>query len=56
MYASFHDEAGLHTAAVIRAMHGRYSENDVRNAVNKLVSDGLIYFTIDSDHARNVAA
>lgn len=55
MYRESSDEIGVNIHTVIRSLQGRYSESDVRNAVSSLISDGLIYLTIDSDHARNIA-
>ncbi len=55
-YRDCREEIGLHSGSVIRSLNGRYSEKDVRNAIDTLISEGLIYLTIDSDHARNVSA
>ena len=56
LYRTCHEEIGLHISAVIRSMAGRYSDSDIRNTVASLIAEGLIYMTIDSDHARNVSA
>lgn len=55
LYRESRDEIGVNIHTVIRSLQGRYSEPDIRNAVNSLISDGLIYLTIDSDHARNIS-
>jgi len=55
LYRESHDEIGVNIHTVIRSLQGRYSENDVKNTANSLISDGLIYLTIDSDHARNIS-
>lgn len=55
IYRESHDEIGVNIHSVIRSLQGRYSDSDVRNTVNCLISDGLIYLTIDSDHARNIS-
>lgn len=55
LYRESRDEIGVNIHTVIRALQGRYSEMDVKNTVNSLISDGLIYLTIDSDHARNIS-
>jgi len=55
LYRESHDEIGVNIHTVIRSLQGRYSETDVKNTANSLISDGLIYLTIDSDHARNIS-
>ena len=55
LYRESHDEIGVNIHTVIRSLLGRYSETDIKNSVNSLISDGLIYLTIDADHARNIS-
>ena len=55
LYRESHDEIGVNIHTVIRSLQGRYAEADVRNSVSSLISDGLIYLTIDSEHARNIS-
>lgn len=46
------DGEGVHIKTVVSALRDRYSENDIRHAVNQLINDGLLYMTVDNDHAR----
>lgn len=55
LYRESQDEIGVNIHSVIRSLQGRYSDSDIRNTVSSLISDGLIYLTIDSDHARNIS-
>lgn len=46
-------EAGLHVNSVVAALRGTYSEYDIRNTVNWLMSEAYLYQTIDGDHAKS---
>jgi hypothetical protein len=56
VYRGSTDEIGIHVSSVIRALKGRYSEDDIKSSITSLISEGLLYLTIDSDHARHVMA
>ncbi|ORZ20626.1 hypothetical protein BCR42DRAFT_409168 [Absidia repens] len=49
-------EEGIHVAQIVQQMAGRFSEADVRNAVEYLTSEGRCYNTVDEEHIRSTDA
>lgn len=43
---------GVNINDAVRALRDRYSENDIRQSVNQLLDEGMLYMTIDNNHAR----
>ena len=41
---------GIHKDEIIRELKGRYSAQDVMNAMADMTNDGLVYSTIDDSH------
>lgn len=46
---------GLHYASVVRSLSDKYPAEDIRQTITWLISEGYIFETHDSDHARIVS-
>jgi replication factor A2 len=44
---------GVHVNEVVQQLNGRFSEPQVREAVEHLVNEGHLYSTIDDDHFKS---
>jgi replication factor A2 len=47
------DPNGVNIADVVAALNGRFTDAQVREAVESLVNDGHLYSTIDDAHFRS---
>lgn len=51
--AACNDEAGMHVETVFNQLGGRYSREQVTNALNSLVSEAHLYNTVDDFHYKS---
>ena len=48
-----HGDTGANVADVVSSLNGRFTEAQVREAVEHLVNEGHLYSTIDDNHYRS---
>jgi len=48
-----HNDQGVHVNEVVAQVNGRFTEPQVREAVEHLVNEGHLYSTIDDDHFKS---
>jgi hypothetical protein len=45
-------EHGLHLSEVTKLLNGRFTADAVRQAMDDMANDGMVYSTFDDDHFR----